>query len=151
MQSTLSHNLIILILFFYFMLGDWINGQLLSHLHPFAAVTRTSKGKGWGFMPGHRLTFKYICCNSEKIEGNLTRNFRLHSHHFDKEKISTDGYTSGDPVHFAWNNWRKPLVRGRPERHRSTKIYKASDECECCHHTRHVPQYLGRLYSIMFY
>ena len=29
---------------------------------------------------------------------NFTTNFRLCSHHFDKEKISTDGYMIGDPV-----------------------------------------------------
>ena len=35
---------------------------------------------------------------------NLTRNSRLCSHHFSKEKISTDSYTSGDLVRFARNN-----------------------------------------------
>ena len=33
---------------------------------------------------------------------NLTRNFRGCSHHFHKEKISTDGYRSSDPVYFTW-------------------------------------------------
>ena len=41
---------------------------------------------------------------------NLTRNFRLCSHCLFKEKISTEGYRSGDPVLFAWNNQRKPLA-----------------------------------------
>ena len=47
---------------------------------------------------------------------NLTRNFRLCSCHFGKEKISTDSYTSGDPVCFAWND-----AQIRPERHKSAK------------------------------
>ena len=38
-----------------------------------------------------------------------------------QEKISTDGYTSGEPIYFAWNNWSKPLAWGRPESHRSAK------------------------------
>ena len=48
---------------------------------------------------------------------NLTRHSRLRSHHFNKEKISTDNYTSGDPAYVAWNNRRKPLVWGRLGRH----------------------------------
>ena len=40
----------------------------------------------------------------------------IYSQHFNKEKISTDGYTSGHPVYFAWKSWWKPLVRGRPEK-----------------------------------
>ena len=43
---------------------------------------------------------------------NLTRNYRPCSCHFDKKKISTDGYMRGDPVYFVWNNWKKPLVQG---------------------------------------
>lgn len=41
--------------------------------------------------------------------------------HFDKEKISTDCYTSGDPIISAWNNWMKPLKWGRLEKHKSAK------------------------------
>ena len=52
---------------------------------------------------------------------NLTWNSRLCSRHLEKDKISTDGYSSGDPVYFAWNNWKKPLAQGRLERQRSEK------------------------------
>ena len=38
-----------------------------------------------------------------------------------QEKISTDVYTNGDAVYFAWTNWRKPLERERLERQRSAK------------------------------
>ena len=41
---------------------------------------------------------------------NLTRNFRLCSHHFDNKKIITDSYTSGDPVCFAWSNYGNTLA-----------------------------------------
>ena len=44
---------------------------------------------------------------------NLRRNSRLRSSHFDKEKISTDGYMRSDRVYFAWNNWGKPLAWGK--------------------------------------
>ena len=57
---------------------------------------------------------------------NLTRNSRLCSCHFDMEKISTDSYTSGDPVCFAWTNWKKHLVWGGPECHRSAKPRKST-------------------------
>ena len=39
---------------------------------------------------------------------NLTKKSRLCSHHFNKEEIRTDDYTSSGPVYFAWNNQRKP-------------------------------------------
>ena len=35
---------------------------------------------------------------------SFTRKSKLCSRHFDKEQISTEGYTTGDPVDFAWNN-----------------------------------------------
>ena len=71
---------------------------------------------------------------------NLTRNFRLCSCHFDNENISTHGYTTGDPVYFAWDEWGKPLAWGRLERHRSAKpqmtmspplhiMFNSSQEC----------------------
>ena len=53
---------------------------------------------------------------------NLTRNCRLCYQQFDREKVSTDGYASGDPVYFAWNNWWKP------QKTRKTHICKAPDE-----------------------
>ena len=40
---------------------------------------------------------------------------------FDKEKIGTDGYTSTDPVYFAWKNRGKSMAQGRRVRHRSAK------------------------------
>ena len=40
---------------------------------------------------------------------NLTRNSRLCFCQFNKEKTS-DGYVSGYPVYFTWNNWRKPTA-----------------------------------------
>ena len=42
---------------------------------------------------------------------NLTRNSRLYSHHFHKEKISC---MSGNPVYFYWNNRRTTLMQRRP-------------------------------------
>ena len=39
---------------------------------------------------------------------NLTKNSRVCFCQSDKEKISTDCKMSGDPVCFAWNDWRKP-------------------------------------------
>ena len=55
----------------------------------------------------------------------LTRKSRLRSCYFNKEKISTADYTSGDPVCFVWNN-RKPLEQGRPERRRSADPWLSS-------------------------
>ena len=52
---------------------------------------------------------------------NFIRNSWVCSHHFDEEKISPDGCMNRDPVYFASNNQKKPLVRGRLERHRSAK------------------------------
>lgn len=53
---------------------------------------------------------------------NVIRNSSICSRHLDKEKINTDSSTSGDPIYFAWNNRRKSLARGRPERHKSAKL-----------------------------
>ena len=39
-----------------------------------------------------------------------------------EKKINTGGYTSGDPVHFSWNNRRKLLDKGRQEKHRSLHV-----------------------------
>ena len=52
---------------------------------------------------------------------SFTRNSKLYSHNFGKNKISTGGETSGDHVYFAWNNYKMaPAQRGtglkRPER-----------------------------------
>lgn len=52
-------------------------------------------------------------------ELNLKRNSGLHSCHFNKEQISTDGYMGGDPVPFFRNNWTKLTT-------------KVQDECKCC-------------------
>ena len=57
----------------------------------------------------------------------LTRNSRLCSHHFNKEKISTDGCISNDPV---------------------TDL-EALDECGCSHLTGHVLWYSGSLYWLI--
>lgn len=50
---------------------------------------------------------------------NFTRNFRIYSHQFSKERIDTDSDTSGDLVHFAWNNWTICFPS-----HRSSKNWK---------------------------
>ena len=49
-------------------------------------------------------------------ESNLTMDSRIWSLHFNKEQVSADGYVTGDPVCFAWNNRRKPPAR---DKHRS--------------------------------
>ena len=53
---------------------------------------------------------------------NLTRDPRLRSC-FNKEKISTDGYASSDPVYFAWTNQTKSLAQGRWESHRCARYF----------------------------
>ena len=47
---------------------------------------------------------------------NLTRNPRQWSHHFNKEKLSTDGYASGDPGCTAWTDWEKLLAQGKDQK-----------------------------------
>ena len=64
---------------------------------------------------------------------NLTRNASVNSHHFGKEKISTDVYMGGDPDNFAWNNWGKPPTWRRPEKHKSAKPWISE-----CPPTQHV-------------
>ena len=53
---------------------------------------------------------------------NLTRNSSLGSSN--KEKISTDGFTTGYPVFFAWNNCEAVSM----EKTGMAQIYKALDE-----------------------
>ena len=93
------------------------------HIYPFMANVTWVK---WLKDPSVQRRWKTLIQRERKDETgknvdvlNLTRNSRLCSRHFKKERISTDGYMSGDPVYFAWNNQRKPQVWGRQERHGS--------------------------------
>ena len=52
----------------------------------------------------------------------LTWNPRLCSRHFNKEKISSDGYRSSNPAYFAWDNWGKPQARRKDRKGTSLQI-----------------------------
>ena len=86
-----------------------------------------------------------FCLNHEGHLLNLTRNFRLCSHHFDQEKIIIDGYTSADPVYFARNNRRTPLSWGRQGTHRSAKPWMN----ECCQLMHHNLWYSGSCWGLL--
>ena len=55
----------------------------------------------------------------DEMGKNLTKDSRLRCRH--REKISTDGCSSGDPVCFAWSDWEKKPASERLERDRSAK------------------------------
>ena len=84
------------------------------HIYPFMAEVMWVK---WQKDLSAQRRWKALiwCERKDKIGKNVnmlnfTSNSRLCFHHFDKEKIGTDGNTRGDPVYFVWNNWRKLLV-----------------------------------------
>ena len=79
----------------------------------------------------------------------FTKNSRLSSCHFDRKKINTDSYMSGDPVYFAWNNWRKLLMQGKMERYKSAKPWMSVSSAPL-HITFHrVPLWQGSLYGLI--
>ena len=43
-----------------------------------------------------------------------------------RKKVNSDGYMSGDPVYFAWNNRRNPPARGRLEMQANMSVNAAT-------------------------